>query len=162
MGSRTAFAMVGWLVAAAAATVVGLGAVRVIGEGITGTAAATLTQEEVAEALASPAPASAAPPGAAPSGSAAPSASPEPTRTRPAPTTLRPGGSTITAHCEGELVKLDGVTPPFGYQTVEYDDELTDEADVRFDRGGRGQGSGRLDVQITCVDGTPRATLDDD
>lgn len=160
MGSRTAFAMAGWLVAAAAATVVGLGAVRVIGEGITGTAAATLTQEEIAEELASPVPPTSAPPTAGPSPSATASTSPAPSR--PAPAILRPGGSTITAHCEGGLVKLDGVTPPFGYRTVEYDDDLTEEAEVRFERGGRGHGSGRLEVLITCAGGTPRAVVEDD
>jgi len=157
MRSRSAFAVVGWLVAAAAATVVGLGAVRVIGEGITGTAASTLTQEEIAEALASPVPSTSL----SPTPTASPSG-PEPTRTRPAPTTLRPGGSVITAHCEGGLVRIDGVAAPDGYQTVEYDKGPTDEAEVKFDRGsGKGHGNGRIEVQITCVDGTPRATTDD-
>ncbi|WP_173054181.1 hypothetical protein [Phytohabitans houttuyneae] len=154
MGSRTAFAMVGWLVAAAAATVVGLGAVRVIGEGISGTAAATLTQEEVAEALASPVPSASLSPSR--------SASTRPSRTAPPATVLRPAGSTITAHCEGGLVKIDSVAPPQGYATVDYDRELTDEAEVRFDRGGKGQGSGRVEVHVTCAGGRPQATLDDD
>ncbi|MFD0747170.1 hypothetical protein ACFQ1L_39190 [Phytohabitans flavus] len=155
MGSRTVIAMVGWLVAAAAATVVGLGAVRVIGEGITGTAATTLTQEEVAEALASPIPS----PSAAATASLRPS--PAPTTSGPPPTPLRPAGSTITAHCEGGQVELDGVTAPLGYQIVEYDRGLTDEAEVRFERGGKGHGNGRLEVHVTCVDGRPRATVDD-
>ncbi|MDQ7904561.1 hypothetical protein RB614_08490 [Phytohabitans sp. ZYX-F-186] len=153
MGGRTAFAMMGWLVAAAAATVVGLGAVRVIGDGITGTAATTLSQEEVVEALASPVPPASPPPTASPS--------PTPARTEPARTTLRPHGSTITAHCEGALVRIDGVAPPSGYQTTEYDNELTDEAEVRFDRGGKGHGSGRIEVQVSCVNGRPLATADD-
>ncbi|GAB3515489.1 septum formation initiator [Phytohabitans suffuscus] len=157
MGSRTAFAMVGWLVAAAVATVVGLAAVRVIGEGITGTAATTLTQEEVAEALASPEPSAGPEPTAGPD----PSASPEPTRATSSPTILRPAGSTITAHCEDGLVTIDLVAAPQGYSTTEYDEGPTDEAEVRFDRGGKGHGSGRVEVHVTCVDGKPRATIDD-
>jgi serine/threonine-protein kinase len=155
MGSRTVFAVVGWLAAAAAATVVGLGAVRVIGEGITGTAATTLTQEEVAEALAS------APPSPSPEPTASPSPRPTPTRTQVPRTTLRPAGSTITAHCDGDLVTIDRVAPPQGYQTTDYDRGATGEAEVRFDSGGKGRGSGRVEVQVTCEDGRPRATVDD-
>jgi hypothetical protein len=150
MGGRSAFAMVGWLVAAGAATVVGLGAVRVIGDGITGTAATTLTQEEVAEALASPAPPT----------SAAPIVSPS--ATNPPGTLLKPTGGQVMAHCEGDLVALDWWAAQPGYQVTDYDRGPAEEAEITFDGGGEGQGSGEVEVYIRCAGGKPQVVRTDD
>jgi serine/threonine-protein kinase len=155
MGSRTAFAMVGWLVAAAAATVAGLGAVRVIGEGITGTAATTLTQEEVAEALAeTPAP---TPPATSP---AAPA--PTPTATPGADTLLTHDAGRVMARCGGGLVTLVSWWPAQGYQVTDYDRGPAEEAEVTFERGSEGRGSGEVELHISCRDGTPQITRVDD
>ncbi|MFC0528869.1 septum formation initiator [Phytohabitans kaempferiae] len=156
MGSRTAFAMVGWLAAAAAATVVGLGAVRVIGAGITGTAAATLTQEEVAEALASPVPTS------APGPAASPSPRPEPSATIPAGTLLTPTGGQVKAYCADGLVTLEWWAPASGYRVTDYDRGPTDEAEITFERGGKGHGNGEVEVHIACAGDTPQIVRVDD
>jgi hypothetical protein len=158
MGSRTALAMVGWLVAAAAATVVGLGAVRVIGEGITGTAATTLTQEEVAEALAeTPSPAPPAPPATSP---AAPT--PAPTATAGADTLITHEAGRVMARCGGGLVTLVSWWPAQGYRVTDYDRGPTDEAEVTFDRGSEGRGSGEVELHIACRGGTPEISRVDD
>jgi hypothetical protein len=157
MGSRTAFAIVGWLVAAAAATVVGLGAVRVIGEGIAGTAPTTLTREEVAEALASPVPPT------SPSPTASPSPDPaETSATKPPGTLLKHTGGQVMAHCVGDLVVLEWWSPSPGYQVTDGDHEPAAEAEITFDRGGEGRGSGEVEVHIGCEGGKPRIVRIDD
>ena len=150
MRSRAVFAMVGWLVAAAVATVAGLGAVRVIGDGITGTAATTLTEEEVAEALASPVPPTTAGP------------RPTPSTTAGTGTLLTHDAGRVVASCGGGLVTLVSWSPAQGYQVTDYEKGPAEEAEVTFDRGGEGHGSGEVELHIACRAGTPEITRIDD
>jgi hypothetical protein len=150
--------MVGWLVAAVAATLAGLGAVRVIGEGLTGTAAATLTQEEVAEALAeTPSP---APPVASPSPTGSPVTPSAPTTGAATPLTHSAGR--VMARCDGGLVTLVSWSPAQGYRVTDYDRGPAEEAEVTFDRGGKGHGSGEVELHIACRGGTAAIISVDD
>lgn len=78
MGRHPILAAAGWLVATVAATLVGLGAIQLVGAGIIDTPAGVVDQGEVARALASPQP---VPPGR----SATPA--PTPTAVAPSPST---------------------------------------------------------------------------
>jgi hypothetical protein len=143
MGRRTALAVAGWLAAAVAATLTGLGAVRIIGEGITGTAAATLSQEQVADALAAPAPATRTP-------------IPRPTASGPTKTFVTDGG-TVVARCENGLVTLVSWAPALGFQVTDADPGPDDDAEVKFRSNNQEQ-----ETQVTCKEGSPTLTPDDD
>ncbi|MEU8191901.1 septum formation initiator, partial [Micromonospora carbonacea] len=67
MRRRSLLAVAGWLATAVLATVVGLAAIRLVGESITGTPGGVRSQEEVERALAAPASTAAASPTQAPS-----------------------------------------------------------------------------------------------
>ena len=153
MGSRTLLGVGGWLAAALVAVVVGLAAVRLIGEGLQPSAPPALSAAEVAEALA------AAPPPPAPSAtpSPAPSSSPSATATAPAGTqTFATRGGLVTARCAGGVVTIAGTSPAQGWSTHEVEDG-GDDAEVDF-RSGRQ----RVEVTVTCgADGRPVARTED-
>jgi hypothetical protein len=147
------------LVAAALATFTGLAAVQVIGDGITAPVGRPLSQEQVAQALASP------PPSAAPS---APPTNAEPTDGGPTggggPTgaagnlrAIRTAAGTVVARCEGNLVTLQSWTPGQGYAVRDVERGPDDDAEVTFEGG-----DGELEVTVTCVDGMPSATTEAD
>ncbi|GAA0803790.1 hypothetical protein [Spirilliplanes yamanashiensis] len=162
MGSRTLLGVAGWLTAALVAVVVGLAAVRLIGEGLQGSAPPALSAAEVADALASapaaPTSAPASTPGSAPS-SAPASAGP----TSAAPTTVAAGtqtfdtpGGLVTARCAAGVVTIAGTSPAQGWGTHEVEDGA-DEAEVDFRSGRR-----RVEVTVTCgADGRPVARTED-
>jgi hypothetical protein len=143
MGRPTLFAVAGWLVAATVATLTGLAAVRVIGEGITGTAAATLSQREVEEQLAS------APP--------AVSRSPQPSASQGSGTVLASAAGTIVASCEDGLVTLLSWAPAQGYRVVEADPGPDDEVEVEFARG-----NDVVEVRVVCTAGEPTISREKD
>jgi hypothetical protein len=148
MGRRTALAVAGWLAAAAAATLTGLGAVQIIGEGITGTAAATLSEEQVADALASPAP---APPVPTATPTPVPTGSTGPRRT------FTTEGGTVTAQCDADLVTLVSWAPAQGFRVTDHDRGPDDDAEVKFATGNR-----EVEVHVVCAAGHPTLTTDDD
>jgi hypothetical protein len=143
MSRPTLLAVAGWLVAATVATVTGLAAVRVIGEGITGTAAATLSQSEVEEQLAS------APP--------PPSVSPQASASQGSGTVLGSAAGTVVASCEDGLVTLLSWAPAQGYRVVEADRGPDDEAEVEFARG-----SDVVEVRVVCTAGEPTISREKD
>jgi hypothetical protein len=143
MSRPTLLAVAGWLVAATVATVTGLAAVRVIGEGITGTAAATLSQSEVEEQLAS------APP--------PPSVSPQASASQGSGTVLGSAAGTVVASCEDGLVTLLSWAPAQGYRVGEADRGPDDEAEVEFARG-----SDVVEVRVVCTAGEPTISREKD
>ncbi|MFI1440486.1 septum formation initiator [Streptomyces fructofermentans] len=184
MPSRTLLALAGWTAAAVAATLTGLAAVEVIGDGITSsTGGRALTPEQVRqqldEANASPSP----DPGRGGTGSTAPegSASPTPgtgsgsaqaTRTpsstpSPAPTstpaaaarkTFSTPGGTAGAQCDGTAVRLLLWTPAQGYGVDSADPGPDDEhVDVKFEGS-----AGKVELRVRCVNGTPVGTWKQD
>jgi len=128
-----------WVVAAAAATAVGLAAVSAIGTDIFGAGQDPLSQSEVDELLTS-------------------SSSPPPTTTSSPPppeekTTVTEGG-TVIARCEGALVRVVSASPAQGYRVDSDDDDVEDHPSVKFQSGER-----EIEVRLRCVDGTPAAEI---
>ncbi|SCF33842.1 hypothetical protein GA0074695_5784 [Micromonospora viridifaciens] len=161
MGRRPILAAVGWLATTVAATLVGLGAIRLVGEGITGTPGGVRDQRDVARALASPEPAPlASAPG--PAGSPTPTATPaSPTRSGgPADVAARRGfatpGGTAVAECGPAGVRLVLWTPAQGYQVKDVDRGPDDHVEVRF-VGPRGE----YELKLRCADGRPVAESHD-
>ncbi|MEV0395736.1 septum formation initiator [Polymorphospora rubra] len=160
MRRRTVLAVAGWLAAVAAATLTGVGALNVIGAGITGGSGGEVySQERIARDLALP-PSVAAPsagptgtPAPGPTASVAPTTSPDPRHAL-----FTPGG-TVVARCVGDEAELTSWTPAQGYGASDFDRGPDDDAEVTFDGPG-----GSFEVTVTCADGTPKATweLDDD
>jgi hypothetical protein len=126
MSPRTLLAVAGWLVAAVAATVTGLAAVRVIGAGITGPAG-ELVSADVARSLAA----------------AAPSATPGASRVVASP------GGTVVARCDGATAVLVTWAPAQGYRVKRADQQPGDDhARVTFEGSG-----GRVEVDVRCAAG---------
>lgn len=130
-----------WLVAAAAATAVGLVAVSAIGTDIFGAGQDPLSQSEVDELLSrTPTPSST---------STSPS-SPAP----PADETTVTDGGTVISRCEGALVRVVSASPAQGFQVDPDDDEVDDHPSVKFVSGER-----EIEVRLRCVDGVPSAEI---
>jgi hypothetical protein len=152
MSRRTALALAGWLVAAVAATLTGLAAVRVIGAGLTGPAGGLVSEADVARAVASGTPTMVAPssplPTVTPAGipAATPSATPGTSKVLSSP------GGTVVARCDGAKVVLVSWAPAQGYGG-RADQESDDHARVRFEGS-----AGRVEVEVRCAAGQPTAT----
>ncbi|MER7165563.1 septum formation initiator [Micromonospora sp. NPDC000207] len=180
MGRRTLLATVGWLVTAVLATGIGLGAIRLVGEGITGTPGGVLSQEEIERALANPPPT--VPGGSTTSGSPVTPVSPSttpggpepttggseapPSATAPAPTATTPSaprrvfavaGGSVVAECRGTEARLVSWTPAQGYRTTDVDRGPDDDVDVTFEGPG-----GEYELKVECQGGIPVAVPDDD
>jgi hypothetical protein len=145
MRRRSLLAVAGWLAAAAVATLIGVGAIRLVGDSITGTPGGVLSQAEVGRALASP--------------TATATAGPAPST--PGPTAVTsPGtrksfstrGGSVVAECAAGLVTLAAYSPAQGYQVTDADHGPDDDAEVKF-RGPAGE----VELHIRCVDGVPTA-----
>ncbi|MGB3437914.1 MAG: hypothetical protein WBA97_04090 [Actinophytocola sp.] len=133
-----------WLVAAAAATAVGLAAVAAIGTDIFGAGQDPLSQSEVDELLTSQSRTSPAPPS---------SSAPPP----PQDTTTATVGGTVISRCEAGLVRIMSASPAQNYGVDSDDDELDDHPSVKFFSGER-----EIEVRLRCVGDTPTATIRDD
>ncbi|MDG4792908.1 septum formation initiator [Micromonospora sp. WMMD1082] len=155
MGRRTFLAVAGWLATAVAATLIGLAAIQLVGESLTGTPGGVRSQEEIARALAEPAPTGAPPPGTAPPGPTASPASPsaEPGNRRSFSTA---GGSAV-AECVPGGVWLEYWSPRQGYRVDDVDRGPDDDAEVTFVGP-----SGEYELSVRCVDGVPVQDPDDD
>ncbi|MCW3815510.1 septum formation initiator [Micromonospora sp. DR5-3] len=159
MGRRQILAAVGWLAATVAATLVGLGAIRLVGEGIAGTPGGVRDQQEVERALASPEPVSPRPverPTGSPTPTAA-AASPPPTG---GPTGVRssfstPGGTAV-AECGPAGARLVTWSPAQGYREKEAERGPDDHVKVRFVGPG-----GEYELRVRCVGGRPVADTHD-
>jgi hypothetical protein len=131
-----------WVVAAAAATAVGLVAVSAIGTDIFGGGQDPLSQSQVNDLLTS---SSTTPPPATTSSS---------TPQEPAGTPTVTEGGTVIARCTATgLVEIMTATPAQGY-AVDGDDELEDHPSVKFTSGDT-----EIEVRLRCVGGTPQAEV---
>lgn len=130
-----------WLVAAAAATAVGLVAVSAIGTDIFGAGQDPLSQSEVDDLLTSRTPA----PSTTPSTS---------TSAPPADKTTVTEGGTVISRCAGALVRVVSASPAQGYQVDPDDDELDDHPSVKFVAGEQ-----EIEVRLRCAGGVPSAEI---
>jgi hypothetical protein len=151
-------AVTGWLVTAALAAGITLAAVSLLGAGIFGGSTRTMSQDEVAQALAatteSPDPRIADTPAptvtsAQPTtGSSGPAALSE-------PTVVSSAGGTVIARCAGSTVEVLSWTPAQGFRAEEVESGPAREARVEFESD-----DGDVRVELRCVDGVPSAEID--
>lgn len=149
--ARIAAGVAAWLVAAGAATLVGITAVDAIGSGIIGAGAAPLSPSEVDARL------SATPP--VPSGSPEPSTTTTSPPTTTAPTSTAPPasdakafpsqGGTVIARCVPGGVQILSATPAQGYQVSSASHEIDDHPSVKFTSGRT-----EIEVRLRCIGGT--------
>jgi hypothetical protein len=118
-----------WLVAAAAATAVGMTAVGAIGTDIFGAGNDPLSEAEVEAMLAT----ETQPP-------TTPSSEPPPTSQAPAPTEIPTAGGTVLARCAAGRVEIVSANPAQGYQAD------TDDGEVTFSAG-----EVEIEVRLRCV-----------
>jgi hypothetical protein len=156
---RVTTGVVLWLVAAAAATTVGLFAVGAIGTDIFGASTGQpLSQSEVDAKLATttrtttPSPASSSAPPPAPTTTSTPR--PEVGRTQ----SFRSAGGTVFARCAPGGVEVVSATPAqgFGVDSEDEDDDVDDHPHVRFSSGER-----EVEVRLRCVGGTVQARYEE-
>ncbi|QLQ39556.1 septum formation initiator [Micromonospora robiginosa] len=146
MDRRTLLAVTGWLATTAAATLVGLAAIDLVGADITGTAGGVRTEQDVARALAVP---EAGPSGtaASPTGTPAGTGAASPTGAQRGFTT--PGGS-VLAECGPGGVRVVTSSPTPGYRTKHADLGPDDHVEVRF--VGDDQ---EYELRLRCRDAVP-------
>lgn len=130
-----------WVVAAAAATAVGLAAVAAIGTDIFGAGPDPLSQSQVDELLTTTPQTSSVPPS---------SSAPPPT----ADTTTPTKGGTVISRCEGGLVHVLSTIPAQGYRVDGDDDDLDDHPSVKFTSGEQ-----EIEVRLRCVNGVPNPEI---
>ncbi|MFI0794816.1 septum formation initiator [Micromonospora rubida] len=154
MRRRRALAFAGWLATAVLATLVGVAAIRLVGESITGTPGGVHSQRDVERALASPHASTAAPGGSPSTGPGGPSATASPgAGARRAFATA--GGSAV-AECAPGGVRLVSWAPAQGYRVGDADQGPDDDVEVTF------VGSdGEHELKLRCVAGEPVAVADD-
>ncbi|MEW2145417.1 septum formation initiator [Micromonospora vinacea] len=162
MGRRSILVATGWVATAAIATLIGLGAIRLVGESLTGTPGGVRSEAEIERALASPEP---VPTG----GTGSTSAAPDPTSTAgagtngPAPSVssgARRGfatdGGTAVAECGAGGVRLVSWAPAQGYRVRDVDRGPDDDVEVTF------QGAAReYELKVRCIGSEPVAVADD-
>ncbi|MEU0645173.1 hypothetical protein [Streptomyces umbrinus] len=176
MPSRTFLALAGWTAAAVAATLTGLAAVEIIGDGITGStdgkaisAKQVERQLEAAKGSLSPDPGQSQGQGQGQGegqGTATPTATPDtgtPTPT-PSPTatavrkTFSTLGGTAIAVCEGATVRLLSWAPAQGYGVDSADPGPDDEhVEVKFEGS-----AGKVELRVRCVNGRPSGSWKQD
>ncbi|WP_229401528.1 septum formation initiator [Micromonospora okii] len=150
---RRVLAFAGWLATAVLATLVGVAAIRLVGESITGTPGGVLSQDEVERALASPEPTSAGP-GATPppeAGSPTPDAPPAVGRRG----VFATSGGTAVAECVPGGVRLVSWAPAQGYRVGDADRGPDDDVEVTFVGPG-----GEHELKLRCVANEPVAVDD--
>ncbi|MFI6164307.1 septum formation initiator [Micromonospora haikouensis] len=149
MRRRSLLAVAGWLATAVLATLVGVAAIRLVGESITGTPGGVRSQEEVERALATPAPTAsgAASPGVGePTGPAGPGAR----------RAFATAGGTAVAECGPGGVRLVSWAPAQDHRVADVDRGPDDDVEVTFVGPG-----GEHELKVRCVGGEPVAVADD-
>ncbi|MFV2087030.1 septum formation initiator [Micromonospora sp. LOL_021] len=147
----------GWGLAAGLATLIGVAAIRVVGEGLTGgPAGEVLSQAEIARELAAAESAEPeagrSPSGAPPTGPAVPTATGA--ATTGGPDAVRraaatPGG-TVVAECAGGRARLVSWAPAQGYTATDVDRGPDDDVEVSFVGP-----AGEYEVDAVCVGDQP-------
>jgi hypothetical protein len=147
---RLTTGLVLWIVAAGAATAVGLAAVAAIGTDIFGAGQDPLSQSEV-DALLSSQP---------PTPSASTPTTSTPTTTAPPPavdTSAVTQGGTVISRCTPDgLVEVRSATPAQGFQ-LEHEDSLDDHPSVKFTNGRV-----KVEIRLRCVNGMPSPDIKTD
>ncbi|MET7948514.1 septum formation initiator [Micromonospora sp. NPDC005324] len=152
MGRRSILVATGWVATAAIATVIGLGAIRLVGESLTGTPGGVRSEAEIERALAAPEP--------APTTGTA-SAAPGTTGTAPSASSgARRGfatdGGTAVAECGVGGVRLVSWAPAQGYRVRDVDRGPDDDVEVTF------QGPTReYELKVRCIGSEPVSVADD-
>ncbi|MFE9914204.1 septum formation initiator [Micromonospora sp. NPDC005553] len=167
MGRRSILVATGWVATAAIATVIGLGAIRLVGESLTGTPGGVRSEADIERALASPEPVPTAGPGTPGTASAPPgttgTASAPPGTTSAAPSAssgARRGfatdGGTAVAECGVGGVRLVSWAPAQGYRVRDVDRGPDDDVEVTF------QGANReYELKVRCIGSEPVSVADD-
>ncbi|WP_320068671.1 septum formation initiator [Micromonospora sp. RTGN7] len=154
MRRRRLLAFAGWLATAVLATLVGVAAIRLVGESITGTPGGVHSQDDVERVLASPE-ATPTTPGGTPStgpGASSPMASPG----GGAPRAFVSVGGSAVAECTPGGVRLVSWAPAQGYRVGDADRGPDDDVEVTFVGPG-----GEHELRLRCVAGQPMAVADD-
>lgn len=150
---RPVLAVVGWLAAAVAATLTGLVAVQVIGDGIAVSAGGeVVTPQQVARQLAS---ATASPPAGPSSPAVTPTAGAS--STAAATKVLSTPGGSVVAECQGTTVRLVSWAPAPGFGVKRADPGPDEHADVTFE-----DSAGKVELRVRCVNGRPTASWKQD
>ncbi|RAN94496.1 Non-specific serine/threonine protein kinase [Micromonospora saelicesensis] len=172
MGRRSILVATGWVATAAIATVIGLGAIRLVGESLTGTPGGVRSEAEIERALAAPEPApttstasaapgttgtASAPPGTTGTASAAPGTTgPAPSASSGARRGFATDGGTAVAECGVGGVRLVSWAPAQGYRVRDVDRGPDDDVEVTF------QGATReYELKVRCIGAEPVAVADD-
>ncbi|SCL53154.1 hypothetical protein GA0070606_2076 [Micromonospora citrea] len=148
MRRRSLLAVAGWLFTAVVATLIGVAAIRWVGESIAGTPGGVLSQEEVERALAAPAPTT---PGAGPTSAASAGATPRGERRA-----FATEGGTAVAECGPGGVRLVSWAPAQGYRVSDFDRGPDDDVEVAFTGP-----AGEFELKVRCVGREPVAADDD-
>jgi hypothetical protein len=171
MGRRSILVATGWVATAAIATVIGLGAIRLVGESLTGTPGGVRSEAEIERALAAPEPAPTAGPGTTGTASTGPgTTSAAPSTTSPGPGTTSPGpnasagarrgfatdGGTAVAECGSGGVRLVSWAPAQGYRVRDVDRGPDDDVEVTFEGPAR-----KYELKVRCIGSEPVAVADD-
>ncbi|MDG4839944.1 septum formation initiator [Micromonospora sp. WMMD967] len=160
MGRRSILVATGWVATAAAATLIGVGAIRLVGESITGTPGGVRSEAEIERALAAPEP---TPNGTTDAAPTAPGTSAAPGGTSAAPSAssgVRRGfatdGGTAVAECGASGVRLVSWAPAQGYRVRDVDRGPDDDVEVTF------QGPTReYELKVRCIGSEPVSVADD-
>ncbi|MFG1914816.1 septum formation initiator [Micromonospora sp. NPDC048898] len=154
MSRRSVLVAAGWVATVAVATLIGLGAIRLVGESITGTPGGVRSEAEIERALASPEPVSTGTTG---------TAAPRPGTTSPAPSAnsgARRGfatdGGTAVAECGPDGVRLVSWAPAQGYRVRDVDRGPDDDVEVTFAGPTR-----EYELKVRCIGSEPVAVADD-
>jgi hypothetical protein len=155
MGRRALLVAAGWLGAAVLAVAVGLGAIGVIGSGLTAGSTPALSAAEVERQLGagSPAPAAAASIGDSPS--PAPSATDPPEQGEPVAKSTR--GGTVVARCTATGAEIVTMSPAQGFAVHEKDQGPQAEAEGEF--RGSSDDHDRVKVTATCPAGVLQVSV---
>ncbi|MEU4220706.1 hypothetical protein [Actinoplanes sp. NPDC026623] len=168
MTRRTLLGTAGWIGVAVLAVLVGLAAVRVIGDGLTSDAGRTRSAAEVARELAARAtpttgdgpastgPAAVAEPEPTPAETSAPAAT-APTGGGRAPSaglrSFRTQGGTVVARCRDGRVEIVAMSPLAGYAVHERDQGPRAQAEGEF--RGAADDHDRVKVRVSCAGDQP-------
>ncbi|MGC4746677.1 septum formation initiator [Micromonospora sp. DT201] len=164
MSRRSILVAAGWVATAAVATLIGLGAIRLVGESITGTPGGVRSEAEIERALASPEPTPTATTNVAPPGPGTTSAThPGPGTTSVAPTassgvrrSFATDGGTAVAECGAGGVRLVSWAPAQGYRVRDVDRGPDDDVEVTFEGAAR-----EYELKVRCIGSEPVAAADD-
>ncbi|MET8364876.1 septum formation initiator [Micromonospora sp. NPDC005194] len=163
MSRRSVLVAVGWVATVAVATLIGLGAIRLVGDSITGTPGGIRSEAEIERALTSPEPVPTGTTGTTGTGpTASGTASPGPATASAASPgagvrrSFATNGGTAVAECGPDGVRLVSWAPAQGYRVHKVDRGPDDDVEVTFEGS-----AGRHELKVRCVGAEPVAVADD-